>query len=99
MIILDNSVLSAFKRLKLLSNLKKLILYAIISKEVYNEYSDQWQKKIPNWIKIKQPSDDIILLSTPISLSRADLSLIRLALEYKIPIATEDNPYVNMQRI
>jgi len=92
MIILDNSVLSAFKRLKLLSNLKKLISYAIISKEVYNEYSDQWQKKIPNWIKIKQPGDDIILLSTPISLSRADLSLIRLALEYKIPIATDDKP-------
>jgi len=52
MIILDNSVLSAFRRLKLLSNLNKLISSAIISKEVFNEYSKQWQKKIPNWIKI-----------------------------------------------
>ena len=39
MIILDNSVLSAFRRLKLLSNLNKLISSAIISKEVFNEYS------------------------------------------------------------
>lgn len=92
MIILDNSILSAFRRLKLLSNLNKLISSAIISREVFNEYSKQWQKKIPNWIKIKQPNDDITLESTPISLSRADLSLIRLALEHKIPIATDDKP-------
>ncbi len=92
MIILDNSVLSAFRRLKLLSNLNKLISSAIISKEVFNEYSKRWQKKIPNWIKIKQPSDDIILESSPVSLSIVDLSLIRLALEHKIPIATDDKP-------
>ena len=92
MIIFDNSVLSAFRRLKLLSNLNKLISSAIISKEVFNEYSKRWQKKIPNWIKIKQPSDDIILESSPVSLSIVDLSLIRLALEHKIPIATDDKP-------
>jgi len=92
MIILDNSVLSAFRRLKLLSKLKKVIASAIISKEVFNEYSSQWQKRIPNWIKIKQPSEDIILESSPPSLSTADLSLIRLALEHKLPIATDDKP-------
>jgi len=92
MIIFDNSVLSAFRRLKLLSKLKKIISSAIISKEVFNEYSNQWQKKNPKWIKIKQPRDDIILDSSPVSLSIADLSLIRLALEHKIPIATDDKP-------
>jgi len=92
MIILDNSVLSAFRRLKLLFNLKKLISSALISKEVFNEYSNQWQKKIPNWINVKQPRSDVILESSPVSLSIADLSLIRLALEYKIPIATDDKP-------
>jgi predicted nucleic acid-binding protein len=92
MIILDNSVLSAFRRLKLLSNLNKLISSAIISKEVFNEYSKQWQKKIPNWIKIKQPRDDIILESSSVALSITDLSLIRLALEHKILIATDDKP-------
>ena len=90
MIILDNSVLSVFKRLELLSHLKELISSAMISKEVFNEYTDQWQKTIPNWIKILQPSKDIILESTPISLSSADLSLIRLGLEHKIPIASDD---------
>jgi len=90
MIILDNSVLSVFKRLELLSHLKELISFAIISKEVFNEYTNQWQKIIPNWIKILQPSKDIILESTPISLSSADLSLIKLGLEHKIPIASDD---------
>jgi len=41
MIILDNSVLSAFKRLKLLSYLKELVSSAMISKEVLNEYTEQ----------------------------------------------------------
>jgi len=90
MIILDNSVLSAFKRLELLSHLKELISSAMISKEVFNEYTEQWQKTIPNWIKILQPSDDIILESPPVSLSSADLSIIKLGLEYKIPIASDD---------
>ncbi|MBA7582622.1 hypothetical protein ES708_24558 [subsurface metagenome] len=67
MIILDNSVLSAFKRLKLLSHLEVLISSAVISKEVLDEYSEHWQKKVPNWIKIMEPSDDIILESSPIS--------------------------------
>lgn len=90
MIILDNSILSAFKRLELLSHLKELISSAMISKEVFNEYTEQWQKTIPNWIKILQPSDDIILKSPPVSLSSADLSIIKLGLEYKIPIASDD---------
>jgi predicted nucleic acid-binding protein len=90
MIILDNSVLSAFKRLDLLSHLKELVSSAMISKEVLNEYTEQWQKTIPNWIKILQPSKEIILESTPISLSSADLSLMRLALEFKITIASDD---------
>ena len=90
MIILDNSVLSAFKRLKLLSHLKELISSAIISKEVLNEYTIQWQKAIPNWVSILPPSENFILESTPVSLSSADLSLIRLALEHNIPIASDD---------
>lgn len=90
MIILDNSVLSAFKRLGLLSHLKELVSSAMISKEVLNDYTKQWQKTIPNWIKILQPSKEITLESTPISLSSADLSLMRLSLEFKIPIASDD---------
>jgi hypothetical protein len=50
MIILDNSVLSAFRRLKLLSKLKKLIFYALISKEVFNEYFN-FRKKFQTGLK------------------------------------------------
>lgn len=92
MIILDNSVLSAFKRLKLLSKLKALISTGIISIEVFNEYSKQWQKKIPKWIDIIQPKEEKSLDSIPLSLSMADISLIRLALELKLPIASDDRP-------
>ncbi len=67
MIILDNSVLSAFKRLELLTHLEELLSSAIISKDVFNEYRVQWQETIQNWIKILEPSDKIILESTPVS--------------------------------
>ncbi|TFG20382.1 MAG: hypothetical protein EU529_14940 [Promethearchaeota archaeon] len=92
MIILDNSVLSVFTRLKLLSQLEELIPEAIISEDVLNEYSEHWQKKIPKWIKIIEPKENIQVKSSPISLSLADLTLIKLALEYKIPIASDDKP-------
>jgi len=52
MIILDNSVLSAFTRLKLLHSLEKLLKSVIISKEILNEFSLQWQKTVPNWIRV-----------------------------------------------
>lgn len=90
MIILDNSVLSAFTRLNLLSQLKELILSIIISKDVVKEYSEHWQKRIPEWIKIIEPNEDIRVENSPVSLSPADLSLIRLGLEYKISIASDD---------
>ena len=92
MIILDNSVLSAFTRLKLLPSLEKLIPSAIISKEILNEYSLQWQQTIPKWIRILQSDESILLKDIPLTLSPADLSIIRLALEYKSPIASDDRP-------
>jgi predicted nucleic acid-binding protein len=92
MIIFDNTVLSAFTRLKLLPSLEILLKSAIISKEILNEFSLQWQQTIPNWIKILQSDNTIILKDIPKPLSSADLSLIRLALEYDIPIASDDGP-------
>ena len=59
MIILDNSVLSAFKRLKLLSKLNLLITTATISKEVFNEYSKQWQKKIQKTVTKEELEEDL----------------------------------------
>ncbi|MBA7519095.1 hypothetical protein ES705_11169 [subsurface metagenome] len=90
MIILDNSVLSAFTRLKLLPSLKLLFPSVIISKEILDEYSLQWQENIPNWINILQSNENITLKKIPLSLSSADLSIIRLALEHDKPIASDD---------
>jgi len=92
MIILDNSVLSAFTRLNLLSKLKELISSAMISKDILDEYSDHLQNNFPDWIKIMEPNKEIKLETTPVSLSSADLSLIRLGLEHRIPIASDDKP-------
>jgi len=95
MIILDNSVLSAFIRLKLVPSLKLLFPSAIISKEILNEYSLQWQENIPKWINILQSDESITLKNIPLSLSSADLSIIRLALEHDKPIASDDRPLRN----
>ena len=95
MIIFDNSVLSAFTRLKLLPYIKKLFPNVAISKEILNEYSLDGQDAIPTWIKILHSNEKIILKDIPLSLSPADLSIIRLALEYKNPIASDDRPLRN----
>ena len=95
MIIFDNSVLSAFTRLKLLPYIKKLYPTVAISKEILMEYSLDWKDAIPTWIKILHSNEKIILKDIPLSLSPADLSIIRLALEYKNPIASDDRPLRN----
>ena len=92
MIILDNSVLSAFTRLKLLASLEKLFSSIIISKEIFEEYSLQWRRTIPSWIKIFKSDENIVLKDIPSSLSSADLSIIRLALEHDSLIASDDRP-------
>jgi len=95
MIILDNSVLSAFTRLKLLSSLKKILQNAIISKEILNEYSFEWRKKLPKWIEIKDIKKKHIIQNAPQALSQSDLSIIKFALEYQITIASDDKPLRN----
>lgn len=92
MIILDNSVLSAFTRLKLLPQLKEWISSATITKDFSIEYTRYWHKTIPNWIKIKEPNENIEIPNPSVSLSIADLSLIKLGLDLNIPIASDDNP-------
>jgi predicted nucleic acid-binding protein len=92
MIIFDNSILSAFTRLRLLPTLKKLVRTAIISNEIFQEYSSKWQKKIPKWIDIVEVNKEIVLENIPVSLSNSDLSIIRLAIERKMLLASDDLP-------
>ena len=98
MIILDNSVLSAFTRLNLLSYLEKLFTSAIISKEISEEYSQEWKNNIPNWIEISESDKSVQLKDIPISLSSADLSIIRLALKLNNPIASDDRSIRNYSK-
>ncbi|MFX1237822.1 MAG: hypothetical protein ACFE8P_08895 [Promethearchaeota archaeon] len=92
MIVLDNSVLSAFTRLELLNSLQLLFPNAIITQDILSEYSLKWQEIIPKWIQVLQPDDKISLSDVPSSLSSADLSIIRIAIELKKPIASDDRP-------
>jgi predicted nucleic acid-binding protein len=95
MIILDNSVLSAFTRLKLLPSLRKLLRTAMISKEIFSEYSREWQKRIPKWINIRVLSKEIELGNIPSSLSDSDISIIKLSLEINAPLASDDKSVRN----
>lgn len=72
MIILDNSVLSAFKKLERLHSLKKLIKSAAISEEIFSEFTNELQQEIPNWIKILKPKQTLKLDPIPASLSSAE---------------------------
>jgi predicted nucleic acid-binding protein len=56
------------------------------------EYSQEWRKKIPKWIKIFESKNEIILENIPLSLSQSDLSIIRLAIEHHVPLASDDRP-------
>lgn len=53
MLLLDNSVLSAFTKLKLLELLQHLSQKIVTLKAVIEEYSEAWQKEnIPTWLQI-----------------------------------------------
>jgi len=96
--ILDNSVLSAFVRLKLLEKLQALVSEAIISQEIFLEYSRMWQQAIPEWITITKPTTQPLAAEPPLSLSLADLSTILLALEYELPLASDDQELRNFAK-
>ena len=50
---------------------------------------------IPNWVKILSSNIDIPLENVPLSSSSADLSIIKLTLEYNMPIPSDDRPLRN----
>jgi len=75
--------------------LKLLFSTVFISKEITEEYSNEWREKIPNWVKILSSNRDIPLENIPLSLSSADLSIIKLALDYNMPITSDDRPLRN----
>ncbi|MBN1799907.1 MAG: hypothetical protein JW891_00275 [Candidatus Lokiarchaeota archaeon] len=99
MIILDNSVLSAFTRLGLLDSLKHLFSTAIISRDILSEYSQKWRDAIPEWIQVVQSDRKIFLSNVPSSMSLADASVVKLALRLQKPIASDDRPLRNYAKM
>lgn len=98
MLILDNSVLSAFVRLNLLEHLQLLVSEVLVSQEIVLEYSQTWQHALPDWITITQSTPHHLATAPPPSLSKADLSTIHLALEYGHPLASDDQNLRNFAK-
>ena len=94
-LVLDNTVLSAYTRLKLLPFLREIFPKIVISRKIHKEYSKKWKKNLPNWIEIIISEDNITLEGIPVSLSSSDLSVIRLGLQYNYSIASDDIPLRN----
>ena len=88
MIVLDNSVLSAFYRLNLVSELRDLKSLIYITPEIVEEYSTKWLDKLPSLIVVKEVEAEKILSRS--NLSESDLSVVNLALQLKCQLATDD---------
>ncbi|MFV2016318.1 MAG: hypothetical protein ACC656_12870, partial [Candidatus Heimdallarchaeota archaeon] len=79
MFVLDNSVLSAYIRLNLLSELHTLKTEIYITPEIVSEYSVKWIEKLPDWVLIKKTKYNI--LKGISNLSESDHSVINLSIE------------------
>lgn len=90
MIIFDNSVLSSFTKLGLLNELKKLFHCIFLTDAIFEEYSKTFSSKLPEFFVIGRITTKYKLPFPPNSLSNADLSLIKLAVNKSLPIATDD---------
>lgn len=98
MLILDNSVLSAFVRRNLLDKLQLLVSEVLVSQEIVFEFSQTWQQTLPDWITITSSTPIQLVTDPPSSLSEADLSTIYLALDYSHPLASDDQNLRNFAR-
>ncbi|MCE7734537.1 MAG: hypothetical protein GPJ54_06650 [Candidatus Heimdallarchaeota archaeon] len=88
MIVLSNSVLSAFYRLNLVSELKDLKSFIYITPEIVGEYSTRWLDKLPSLIVVQAVEAETVLSRS--NLSESDLSVINLAIQLKCQLATDD---------
>ena len=98
MIILDNSVLSSMTRLGLLTKLKELFPEVYITTDIIEEYSVTWKKQLPSWIIIKEKEITAERVDIPTSLSATDISVIELALELDMLLASDDKIVRNYSR-
>ena len=91
MIVLDNSVLSAFKRLGKLKILKKLFGDIVIPEAVATEFFRKWgRKSLPSWIKVVRLSLEEKFEASKLDLGPGESEAIVLAMKMNCLLAVDD---------
>ena len=90
MLVLDNSVLSAFTKLDLLAELGSHVKKGLISWEILKEHSQKWESVLPEWINVVKPEPEELESNPPASLSRADISGVFLSTQFQCSLASDD---------
>ena len=91
MIIVDNSVLSAFKRLGILDLLRQLFGDVIITPGVLDEFSRKWsQEALPEWIRVGRLDEIMLREAEALRLGRGEAESIVLAQRLGCLLAVDD---------
>jgi len=91
MIIVDNSVLSAFKRLGVLNLLRQLFGDVIITPGVLDEFSRKWGREaLPKWIRIGELDEIMLREAEALRLGRGEAESIVLAQRLGCLLAVDD---------
>ena len=91
MIVLDNSVLSAFTRLDNLDLIRELFNEAIVPEGVHEEYAKGWGgEALPNWVSVKKLGEGETIDAESLSLGVGESQAIILALLRDCPLGLDD---------
>lgn|GEM_PF-7034869 len=91
MIILDNSVLSAFKRLNTVNLINKLFKNAVAPTKVYEEFIRKWGPTgFPTWIKVEKLNSELIDEAKKLELGMGEAQAITLAKHKDCLLALDD---------
>jgi len=91
MIILDNSVLSAFKRLGALGLIRQLFGDVVITPGVLGEFSKKWGRhELPCWVVVRELDEEMSREAGALGLGRGEAESIVLARHLGCPLALDD---------
>lgn len=91
MIILDNSILSAFKRINALNLIRELFEDVAVPTKVYEEFVEKWgQPEVPAWVRVETLSNDLNEEARRIKLGFGEAQAIVLAEHKKCLLALDD---------
>jgi len=100
MIVLDNSVLSAFKRLGVLSLLRQLFGDVVITPGVLSEFSRRWGRDaLPGWVRVCELGDSMLREARALRLGRGEAESIVLAQRLSCLLAVDDEKARSMAKL